>query len=154
METKGNPVKSPLLASALGVVLATAAGAVVWMSLPQDHSDNYRAVRDDPSWLGYLPVPRDGIEPKVTGFQPNDSAIESLRVDLLVEPAGDSVSLCFAATEEEAGQVCGRRAAVLGRTERDVELPWVSQLGETEVDLLDHLGAPVPLVDEVPSLAE
>ena len=115
-------------------------------------SDNQAAVEKDPTWLGYMPTPTDGVTPAVTSFQAPESNL-GRSVNLSIEPGYDSVYLCFAETERELATRC-ETGKVLGRTDRDVAEPWVAVVGETDVDLMAHLQAPIPSLEDVPSLAE
>ncbi len=140
---------------AAAVIIAVGAGALVGgavLGVDAGPSENQALVERDSSWLGYLPVPIGDVEPVVTTISEADSTTRARRVDLLLEPSQDSVSLCFSATEQDAQQACGDGTTLLGRTDRDVDLPWVSLVGDTDVDLLAHLRAPSPAPDGVPSL--
>lgn len=141
--------------SAVAVIAVVGGGALVLDARPgldASPPENQALVEQDPSWLGYLPVPLGDVEPTVTGMSKADSVTEARRVDLIVEPSQEDVSLCFSATEQDARQACGADATLLGRTDREVDLPWISLIGDTDVKLLDHLRAPTPTPDDVPSL--
>lgn len=122
------------------------------LGLESEPSDNYRTVQADTSWLGYFPSQSQSVETVIATFQETGTPEEpARRVDLLVRPGDDSVSLCFAESEEALEAVC-TGARVLGRSPREIDAPWVGLLGSTEVDLLALLGEPIPVLDDVESL--
>lgn len=126
---------------------------------PQSHlnriggpSDLQVAVDKDPSWLGYMPTPTDEVQPTVTSFQGAESNL-GRSVDVRVEPAYDMVYLCFAETEKDLATKC-ETGKVLGKTDRDIAEPWIAVVGETDVDLMEHMKAPIPKLEDVPSLSK
>lgn len=110
------------------------------------------AVEKDPSWLGYMPVLVGGVEPEVTSFQGPEGNL-GRSVDIRVQPSGEIVYLCFAKTEQELASKC-ETGRVLGKTDRDVAEPWIAVVGPTDVDLMNHMKAPIPELEDVPSLSK
>lgn len=145
----------------LVVLVAAGVGAVVsaaWALGPAElgrdstTSDNYKVVQHDPSWLQYLPSESSAADIEVGSLTKETiDGDTTRRVDLLEKGHRDSVSLCFASSEANVQAACPG-ARVLGKTNRQVDEPWVGQLGDSDVDFLALLDGPAPTLAEADSI--
>lgn len=117
-------------------------------------SDNLRLVRADPTWLSYLPSTAGAPElalASLTRELVDGSATR--RVDLLVVSRREPVSLCFADSRAHLVAACPG-ARVLGQISRDVDQPWIAQIGSSSVDFRSLLSGPVPTLANADYLDE
>lgn len=143
-------MKTALLAvAALAVVgggLAVALGPAE-LGLGSSKSDVYVQVEDDPSWLGYLPADTEDQFSVASLTESEVGGAVVRRVDLVEDGSDSVVSLCFAPTMELLEEACPTWQR-LGKTTRDIDAPWVSQLGSNDLGLLRLLNAPELSLDE------
>lgn len=145
-------------AGVLAVAALVTAGAVILgpgeLRLPADHSSNYVQVVDDPEWLGYLPPDVEDPDFSLSGMNSQSGELgEVWRVDLVVPSTKESPSLCFGASAEAVEEQCPG-SVILGQTDRDVDLPWVGQIGESSTDWLALLGPDAPEISDLAYLDE
>jgi len=143
----------------LGTIAASGAIAVAVttfgpaeLGLRSSESDTYLQLKRHPTWLQYLPSePPDGRVSVATLNQNTVQGVPSRRIDLVVEGPHSGVSLCFAPSRQVLIQACPG-STVLGRSTRDIDQPWVSQMGATDLDMLALLNGAPPTLDEARSL--
>lgn len=135
------------------VVVGVAVTCASWWSGHHGHSSFYTMVEEDRSWLGYLPTSR-AVDVDLAGLDEETSSSGPIRRVDLVEPSQHRVvSLCFAPSSRTLRELCpGFRP--LGRTDRDVDLRVVGQLGDDSVDWVDVLGPRTPALGDVEYLDE
>jgi hypothetical protein len=136
----------------VAAVVAVVAALGVTASASQQHSDFYKTVESDRSWLAYLPASGAGLDLGPVGLNAEDATGNDMRrVDLMDHGRDTVASLCFALTEKAVLEACPG-STYLGRaTRRSMDLPAMSQIdkGPGSRNWLDLLSSPTPRLADV-----